>query len=77
MWATALLTELQLITKEYIKVNRTIIAHVDNQSAMAMVKEGAPHQRTKHIDVRYRFLNEKNSRQIIGGKVGKHTSPTG
>ena len=59
MWVQNLLSELQAATNGYVQVDRTITACVDNESAMALTKEGAPHQRTKHIDVRYRYITEK------------------
>ena len=63
-------------TKEAIWVQRLLlqIGHLqpgpvrllcDNQSAISLVHNPAHHQRTKHIDVRYHFIREKQSEGVI------------
>lgn len=39
--------------------------NIDNQSAIRLMRTGVFNRRTKHIDVRYRFLNEKVSKNKI------------
>lgn len=34
----------------------SVILHVDNQSAIALVKNPVHHQRSKHIDIKYHFV---------------------
>ncbi len=33
--------------------------HIDNQSAIKLIKNPVYHKRTKHIDVKYHFIREK------------------
>ena len=37
----------------------------DNQGALALAKNHLSHHRTKHIDIRHRFITELVSRKII------------
>lgn len=39
--------------------------HVDNQSAIKLIKNQEFHSRTKHIDVQYHFIREKYENKII------------
>lgn len=39
--------------------NDKILFHMDNQSAIRLIKNPEFHKRTKHIDVRYHFIREK------------------
>ena len=41
------------------KVLDVPVLHVDNQSAIKLIKNPQFHKRTKHIDVRYHFIREK------------------
>ena len=43
------------MTGEMVKINLL----VDNQSAIHMLKNGAINKKTRHIDVRYKYINEK------------------
>jgi len=42
-----------------IAVNETVVLNVDNQSAVALVKNPMFHQRSKHIDIRYHFVRDE------------------
>jgi hypothetical protein len=39
--------------------------YCDNQSAIALIKDKADHQRTKHISIRYHYIRELHSRGAI------------
>lgn len=43
------------LTGEKVNVN----LHIDNQSAMCLIKNGVMNKRSKHIDVRFKFICEK------------------
>lgn len=46
-------------------VNPTVL-HVDNQSAIRLVKNPQFHKRTKHIDVRFHLIREKvDNKEIV------------
>lgn len=49
---------LQQLLSELGEVNKPTSLHCDNQSAIALVKNPAFHQRTKHIDVRLFYIRE-------------------
>ena len=51
VWATGLLTELGYVTKIPALL-------IDNLSTVALIENPLFHQRTKHIDVRYKFVRE-------------------
>lgn len=40
------------------KIIKTTL-NIDNQSTICLIKNGIGNKRSKHIDVRYRFINEK------------------
>ena len=65
LWLYNLLYQVEAVTRQRVRVQPTIVVRVDNQSAVALTKEGAPHQRTKHIDVRHHFVRE----QVASGRV--------
>lgn len=48
-------------------LEKTVNAHlkIDNQSAIKLIKDGVINRRSKHIDVRYRFIHEKGKEKII------------
>jgi len=54
-------TLLQELTNEDVEAN----LHMDNQSAMTLMRNGVFNRRSKHIDVRYHFLSEN----IKKGKI--------
>lgn len=47
------------------KVNKPTILHIDNQSAIRLIRNPEYHNRTKHIDIRYHFVREKYEEGII------------
>lgn len=53
------LTYLKNFIEELLTCNVNINLNVDNQSAIQMVKSGISNRRSKHIDVKYHFINEK------------------
>ena len=53
VWLRKLLSEIECPCKEATTI------HVDNQSAIRLMKNPEFHKRTKHIDVRYHFVREK------------------
>ena len=42
-----------------------MVLYCDNQSTIAVAKNDQYHARTKHIDIRYHFIRESISREII------------
>ena len=40
------------------KTPRPIIVHVDNIGAMFLAENGTTSQRTRHIDIRYKWMSE-------------------
>lgn len=56
------LTRLQ---KELILGSPRPTLHLDNQSAIRLIKNPEFHSRTKHIDVRYHFIHEKFEERIF------------
>ena len=51
---------------EIFKLKFQLLIHCDNQSAIALAKNDAFHQRTKHIDIRYHFIRQHvNEGRII------------
>lgn len=49
------------LTGKTVEVN----LHIDNQSAIKLMKNGIMNHRSKHIDVRYQFIAEKVKQNII------------
>jgi hypothetical protein len=47
------------LIRELIGEQITINLNIDNQSAMCLIKNGIMNRRSKHIDVRYKFICEK------------------
>lgn len=41
------------------------LLNIDNQSAIKLIKDGVVNRRSKHIDVKYRFIHEKVKQKII------------
>jgi hypothetical protein len=58
-WFNSWLSEVLLVVPEEFKLITPSTINVDNTAAIALTKAGAPHARTKHIDVRYHFVREK------------------
>ena len=48
-----------------LKNNSVIVLHMDNQSALSIIKNGQFNKRSKHIDVRFHFINEKVREGLI------------
>ena len=46
-------------------LTKPMVLYCDNQSAIAVAKNDQYHARTKHIDIRYHFIRESISREII------------
>ena len=46
-------------------LSKPMLLYCDNQSAIAVAKEDQFHARTKHIDIRYHFIHEAITRNII------------
>jgi hypothetical protein len=44
------------IEEVFRPLTRPLTLHCDNQSTIALAKDGAFHARTKHIDIRYHFI---------------------
>lgn len=42
-------------------MTQTTVFHIDNQSAMRLIKNPEFHKRSKHIDVRYHFIREMHA----------------
>lgn len=53
------LTYLKSFIEELLHCAIRINLSIDNQSAIHMVKSGISNKRSKHIDVKYHFINEK------------------
>lgn len=61
--------------KEFIWIHRLLssmdgtflkpVLHMDNQSALKLIKNPEFHKRSKHIDVRYHFIREKFSENLF------------
>ena len=54
MWLKAFLCELR-----EMKNDEAVKIYEDNQGSIALAKNPECHKRTKHIDIRYRFVREK------------------
>lgn len=54
-------TLIEEVTYESVPVN----INIDNQSAIQLIKNGIVNRRSKHIDVRFHFINEKYKEGII------------
>ena len=46
-------------------LTKPMVLYCDNQSAIAVAKNDQYHACTKHIDIRYHFIRESISREII------------
>ena len=65
MWLRILLRDLGVGADEPMVLNE------DNESCIAFSKGPADHRRSKHIDIRYHFVNEKIAeKEIIMKHVG-------
>jgi hypothetical protein len=54
-----LLHELHTLAPTFITVDKAISTYIDNTSAIATTKEGAPHRRSKHIDIKHHVIRER------------------
>lgn len=52
---------------------KAVVIYSDNQGAIALAKNPANHQRTKHIDIQQHFVREK----VAEGKIAMQFVPTG
>jgi hypothetical protein len=68
VWLRGFLTELGQMTKE-----TPLPLLIDNQSAIALIKNAEFHERTKHIAVRYHFIRERYE----NGEIEVEYCPTG
>lgn len=59
---------LRSVIEELVSVPITVNINIDNQSAIALIKNGVVNRRSKHIDVRYHFINEKFNEGLINIK---------
>lgn len=59
LWVIQFLYELR------VKHNLPIPIHIDNQAAIALAHDPVHHQRSKHIDLRYKFMKEYVSRGVF------------
>ena len=46
-------------------LTKTMLLYCNNQSAIAMAKNDQYHAHTKHIDIRYHFIHEMVTRNIV------------
>jgi len=56
---------LKTLFEELLNEPITIKLNVDNQSAIALITNGVVNKRSKHIDVKYRFVHDLVKRKII------------
>ena len=59
IWLRSLLKKLQMLQEEATKI------FVDNQSALALAKNPVFHDRSKHIDMRFHFIQECITRKEV------------
>ena len=64
-WFASWLTEVQVLVPSSFVLVPPAVVQVDNSAAIALTKEGAPHQRSKHIDVRYHFIRDKVATGVV------------
>ena len=46
-------------------VFRSVTLYCDNQGALALAKNPVPHQRSKHIDIKYHYVRSEIQRQFL------------
>lgn len=56
------------LINEMLNIDVDAVLHVDNQSAINMLKSGQIRKRSKHIDVRFHFISEKIRNKIFSIK---------
>ncbi|KAJ8892364.1 hypothetical protein PR048_004944 [Dryococelus australis] len=56
---------LKAVLVEILGKEVTARLHVDNQSALSVMKNGVLNRRSKHIDVRYHYIHEKVSESLV------------
>ena len=71
-WYNAWLNEVLLVVPNEFQLLQPNPINVDNQAAIALTASSAPHNRTKHIDVRYHFVRE----QITAGALAMVWTPS-
>lgn len=59
------LVYLKALSEELLNKPMTIELNIDNQSAMALITNGVVNRRSKHIDVRYRFIHDLVKKKIV------------
>jgi len=50
---------------------KTVVLHMDNQSAITLGQAVGTNERTKHIDVRYHYLQDLCSKELVKIKLEK------
>lgn len=56
---------LKVMIEHLTNTKMTVTLNIDNQSAIAIIKNGQFNKRSKHIDVRYHFIHEKIRENLI------------
>jgi hypothetical protein len=64
IWLARLLGDLRGVAAEVVELR------VDNQSALALMKNPVFHDRSKHIQTKYHFIREA----VENGKLSRHSS---
>lgn len=52
---------IETLTGKTIKIK----LHLDNQSTISLIKNGVTNRRSKHIDVRYRYIHDLVKNNVI------------
>jgi hypothetical protein len=56
---------LDLLTEMGIQVQTPVVVYGDNQSTIAISQNGVKSERTKHVDIKYHFVNEMIEKEFI------------
>jgi len=56
---------IQVLEFLQIKVKTPVTVHVDNMGAIFMLENRTSNKRTRHVDVRYRFVTDLIEKKII------------
>jgi hypothetical protein len=62
VWLQKLLKDLEC------PCDKPILLHIDNQSAIKLVKNPEMHNRTKHIDIHFHYIREKYIERLLDVK---------
>lgn len=63
---------LKSLLQELLDTKMKATLYIDNQSAIKLVENGVLNRRSKHIDVRYKFIHEK----VVNGEISVAYVPT-